>query len=664
MIRGVVDRPALEAPMPARKRRLKLRSRAFRAGGVFLVSCWLLADPGFPAWSCWHQRWHGACPLACSLGRGRPAPQLTPSPGALRPQRRYGRRASLVEPSARAGGDAQAAPCPGMRAAESKLLSLVVQELVRDGGTCTAAQLCQDYGTRISKLLGSAGRKKFVPFVMDFPDIFSTTCEGSICVVQLCDGWETFVEFEELPANDPTIIVAAGRLDSACRRALVRRAAKWQRRQERRAASNGDLFALQPLHTGALLRLVAKDVHQLVRLLPEHRPVCEPLSEGWYASVLGFLREFLWRRADTYVLTSSAAGNCSVDLAANASTGAPSLLPFSKGELKAIAVHITRVLHSSGLDMPGAAGVNLGRLCSDESIEAALQGRSLANALAYPTLHRLFETEADDLRGGALYVRMRPSPAGNITLRGEVSGEFWTDPVGLFSTVSGRPAKAMARILARAFESHPAHGGSAEDATVCDMTAGVGGNTRFLARFFGRVRAFEIDPVRAELLRKNVEGFQRADRVTCVEGDSLAALLGPECEDGCYAAAGESITAGALKGGSDAMARPEWPLPVAMIDPPWGGIHYKQHVKDAVARMDPSSGLSFGGLPLADVVAKLAGRFSVIGLKLPLAFNITSFVSSFETGVLIGHGCRKLGAQQFLCLQLLSRRKMTGLRTR
>ena len=140
-----------------------------------------------------------------------------------------------------------------------------------------------------------------------------------------------------------------------------------------------------------------------------------------------------------------------------------------------------------------------------------------------------------------------------------------------------------------------------------DMTAGVGGLSLALAKVFTVVEAFEIDPGRCTLLRANCEskGFG-ADQIKCVCGDSLLALT-----DG------------------DVSSMP--PLPASVLDPPWGGVAY--NAKDAIA---------FAGRPLHSVVATLLGRVSVLGLKLPLKYDVASLVRLVDEATSGAVRCRTM----------------------
>lgn len=76
-------------------------------------------------------------------------------------------------------------------------------------------------------------------------------------------------------------------------------------------------------------------------------------------------------------------------------------------------------------------------------------------------------------------------------------------------------------------------------ATVADLGAGIGLDTIALAQAGRRVTAVERDPVRAALLRHNVEAAEVGDRVSVVEGDAIehppradAAYLDPDRRPG------------------------------------------------------------------------------------------------------------------------------------
>ena len=96
--------------------------------------------------------------------------------------------------------------------------------------------------------------------------------------------------------------------------------------------------------------------------------------------------------------------------------------------------------------------------------------------------------------------------------------------------------------------------GVTRNTTVVDLTGGIGGNTLgFAAAGFRSVIAFEIDSKRCAMLQHNARVLGRAAAVDARAGDALAGI----------AVMPDAALVGA----------------VAMCDPPWGGLNYKDSHK-------------------------------------------------------------------------------------
>jgi hypothetical protein len=192
-------------------------------------------------------------------------------------------------------------------------------------------------------------------------------------------------------------------------------------------------------------------------------------------------------------------------------------------------------------------------------------------------------------------------------------GRLQVDETGLFSVASSKWGGALANLMAwsctQAFQL------DAHEVTAIDLTASVGGITLALAKAsFAKVIAVEIDPHRADLCRENMlkHGMNRIVDVRTADAMDLIPELGKLCINQSTA---------------------------VVIDPPWGGIHYKRENKP----------LYMGPWPLEEVVEKVAHHLSpaVVGLRLPVNFPAQDFLEalrlrnlSFETITI-----RKIGPQ-------------------
>lgn len=116
---------------------------------------------------------------------------------------------------------------------------------------------------------------------------------------------------------------------------------------------------------------------------------------------------------------------------------------------------------------------------------------------------------------------------------------------------------------------------------ITEMTAGVGGNVLNFAKYFKYVNAIEIDTVRYNYLRKNIELYEY-NNVNCYNEDSVSLLI--EKDD-----IGQDII---------------------FFDPPWGGKDYKLHV---------NLRLKFGQFSIENVCKILFQRSDnkMIVMKLP-----------------------------------------------
>jgi hypothetical protein len=150
--------------------------------------------------------------------------------------------------------------------------------------------------------------------------------------------------------------------------------------------------------------------------------------------------------------------------------------------------------------------------------------------------------------------------------------------------------------------------------TIVDYTAGVGGNVLSFAKYFGKVVAIEIDELRASHLKNNADvyGYENVE-IIC---------------------------------GSSTNYVPKPTDSVIFIDPPWGGIHYKEHKNLTLflgERSNPSSvgersnpslvgeqsnPSLVGDVAIEQLVTTLFARFSHIRfvvLKLPKNYDTEYF---------------------------------------
>lgn len=253
----------------------------------------------------------------------------------------------------------------------------------------------------------------------------------------------------------------------------------------------------------------------------------------------------------------------------------------------------------------GATRVALGLLLHrHESLRENLGGRDLC--YCYRKFPDHFTTP-----DGVLQLIQRPQrrdvylewrPSGNLTAEDEIAHlssamngtkgklpRMKVDAVGLFSVTNSRWSSAIANIMIQCCQSV---GWNVEEMTAVDMTASVGGMTLGLAkakRTFRQILALEIDATRARLCEENMENYG-VKNVKVMNVDSVDAIS-------------------------------TFPDPCCIvIDPPWGGEHYKEFKDQPPLRLGPWS--------LEEVISKISQSINlcVVGLRLPVTLSVDNFL--------------------------------------
>lgn len=133
-------------------------------------------------------------------------------------------------------------------------------------------------------------------------------------------------------------------------------------------------------------------------------------------------------------------------------------------------------------------------------------------------------------------------------------------------------------------ESLNSIGLSSEDCTITDATGNIGGNTISFAKSFARVVSVEINEDISKFLRNNVNVYN-LENVTVINDDFNNLTLN-----------------------QDAL----------FIDPPWGGLSYKNQLKVR---------LMLGKYTLEEVCNKVDPSTKLIALKLPFNYDIEYFIN-------------------------------------
>lgn len=145
---------------------------------------------------------------------------------------------------------------------------------------------------------------------------------------------------------------------------------------------------------------------------------------------------------------------------------------------------------------------------------------------------------------------------------------------------------------------------------VTDGTACVGGNTYSFSKYFEKVHAVEIDPLRCSYLQKNLELLDVANADV-----HLGSIL-----ETC----------------------PQLQQDMLFLDPPWGGPNYKSKKKIDLYLSD---------LELSHVCNSLAPYTTYIALKVPTNFNIDLFQQKTKDTLYMVHKNTDLRKMNLLVYQ-------------
>jgi len=571
------------------------------------------------------------------------------------------------------------------RIAEWKLLRLLVREVLRDGGITSASMLCQHGGDNVTSLLHQCRHRKLLAFLQQYPDMFAIQSQGSQHIVRLLDAWDQHVSPSTVVLEDSAAFLAAtSELQNRCVGALRYLVAKRQRRTRSDEPRAEDVLArAAPIE--CLLGRVQLQVHGAVRLSHDCRPNGEiPLSARWQSAVVDFLLQFLDARPSMFVVLRRTDGDdywppgvyvaLTVAEEQDDRTAQSRLsLAFAPSELENIRDRLLSIMRGKGLRVCSSIGIGMAGIYKDGIVRALLKGRSLLQALESDSLASTFECYRGTTRNSAWYVRV-PTGLGEDHADfnpkygpGSLAMMLDADEEGLYSMTSHRAAAAMATVLARFFAASTGQEPTAAGSVCVDMTAGVGCITIALTRSFHTVHAYEIDAARYAQMQANLRAHGVAERVQSWCCCSLRAMIQgsvglSQPSDGSSAGVSDVSTLHGIFRGSTSAADgifpyehnhieidSHTPLPAAVLDPPWGGLHYKQEVEPC---------LKLAGQSLVGIVQLLVGRVSVLGIKLPLSFDTKEFCASLPTSTVLDHVSKRVRRQKFLCLKLAAKQSL------
>tara|TARA_Y100000780_G_C13695469_1_gene421515 strand:- start:7303 stop:7962 length:660 start_codon:yes stop_codon:yes gene_type:complete len=148
--------------------------------------------------------------------------------------------------------------------------------------------------------------------------------------------------------------------------------------------------------------------------------------------------------------------------------------------------------------------------------------------------------------------------------------------------------------------------------TITDATSGVGGDTISFAKNFKNINAVELDPIRCEYLKNNIECYNLKN----------VSIYNENCLDIIYELENQDIV---------------------FIDPPWGGYGYKQN-KNLKLTLENNEGV----FKLEDVCNNLLNEGytrcvpKLIILKLPINYDITFLMNKIKSDKIYIHDLKKM----------------------
>ncbi|DAZ97300.1 TPA: hypothetical protein N0F65_009833 [Lagenidium giganteum] len=184
----------------------------------------------------------------------------------------------------------------------------------------------------------------------------------------------------------------------------------------------------------------------------------------------------------------------------------------------------------------------------------------------------------------------------------DTRSQLQIDDVAAFSVTEVEMAKKISNVILELVQaSVPAGNNGKCPVTITDGTACVGGNVMSFCDYFLNVNAVENDATRFEMLQHNLTVLGKTN-ATCFHASYL-----------------------------DVMTQLD--QLVVFLDPPWGGVDYKDH-----ARVD----LFLDNVPLYTICERLKTRAHWVVLKVPSNFNDDKFARHVTGDVSVREDFRKM----------------------
>ena len=515
---------------------------------------------------------------------------------------------------------------------EDKLLNLLCDEIRRDGGASYVTFLKEYNNVTLNKLLEGV---KLLSFLEKYPKIFNVDRREKPHFVRLVSQSSKVSNNEGDCLEDVEMVDNKPYVDLCDK--IVYALRKRHSRLDRKHQHDQTAYSLS-VNTYWLLKRCVNEYHRYLRSNNEYRhaygnqetPQVWPVgSKEWYDTFLTRFVSFLQTQKHTVKVQHDKVWLIEKDLENGNDNGA-SVMDLSNDFLKELDALLTQLVNEDG-----ATQISLSLLlCRDHkgSFKRLLGGRDFWNI--YQTYHSrgYFQNLKVWMEYSDIYLQSM--------IQQTQSGRMEVDQVGLFSVASTKWGRAIANIMVQycrqvydtnhtVLSSHDEKSSTHPSPKLAiDLTASVGGLVLGLlkTRYFSKVIGMEIDSNRAKLCQQNMErhGFSEQVEIQNVDSTKKLSQLSLQIQN----------------------------LSCILIDPPWGGIHYKR---------DKNPTLYLGDLTLEKVMSEIARGAAktknsvLVGLRLPVTFKVNNFLVIMKDEYNISFQCltvRKIGPQILLVVHI------------
>ncbi|KAL9186743.1 hypothetical protein ACHAXT_010463 [Thalassiosira profunda] len=470
--------------------------------------------------------------------------------------------------------------------ADYKLLQILCTEIHRDGGAALVRDL-KDYHPSIHKLLKRCSQRKLLAFLERYPEIFGVDRTNLPHIVYL--NGDQYVGNEEVPI---------ARQREAKTDLMKRMMCILQKEAAKKARRGDDSYNRKGANTAWLLRQCKKQLHTYLRLSGRYRKL---YADGREVQVMG---SEAWASVVMDEFLTIAEECCNVDDGRICLRDTES---FNGGAQSEVDVEVLASKIVERVERDGGTHISLSLLLHRHpELQPLLGGRDLMQ----------LKEENEGCFDG-IDVFTKDNHVYFSSQRQNRTGRMEVDETGKFSVISARWGAAFASLLAK--HCRDTLGSASQNTIAIDITAACGGLALPLAKAFQRVIAIEIDAHRAELCRRNMAKHGVSQQVDVRNKDSIELI--PQ------------------------LAEELGPCPkVIVIDPPWGGKHYKSEGKP----------ITMGRWSMVEVVTRVAEHLSpsVVGLRMPVDFDAGEFLGQMDAGGVAMRAVevKRVGPQLFLIL--------------